>query len=325
MKVALGFHVLGEHHAWGGGNQFANGLQGHLRNLGHRVESSLGDQDIDVILLTNPNGKAESAAFGADEVATYVRQHPQTKVLHRVNDCDARKGTWMVNYRHRRANQLADATVFLSDWLRVHYGGQWAAPSVIHNGACGTYFRPDPAMVWTPKQPLKIVTHHWSPHLRKGADVYLRLDELCGRDKSVQFTYIGRSPYMFNHATMMQPLPTLAVAQELRKHHVYLSGSQDEPGGMHQVEGLASGLPVLYRLSGSLPEYCAGYGIGFTGPDDFEDAIQQMKVAYDWYRPQVVVDAMLERFSGARMCRQYSDLLDRLVGSAQSRVVSASA
>ena len=46
------------------------------------------------------------------------------------------------------------------------------------------------------------------------------------------------------------PLDGEALAAELRSHHVYITGSQNEPGGNHQNEGALCGLPIIYRTSG---------------------------------------------------------------------------
>jgi hypothetical protein len=50
---------------------------------------------------------------------------------------------------------------------------------------------------------------------------------------------------------------------KIKEHHGYLTASINEPGGNHQNEGAACGLPLLYRNSGCLPEYCEGYGVMF--------------------------------------------------------------
>ena len=42
---------------------------------------------------------------------------------------------------------------------------------------------------------------------------------------------------------------------KLKKHDIYLTASLYEPGGIHQLEGMAVGLPVLYRNnSGGIQE-----------------------------------------------------------------------
>ena len=73
-----------------------------------------------------------------------------------------------------------------------------------------------------------------------------------------------------------------ALANELKKHHVYLTASINEPGGNHQNEGGLCGLPILFRNSGSLPEYCKGYGVMFN-KKNFESALYEMMYEYKSY------------------------------------------
>jgi hypothetical protein len=97
----------------------------------------------------------------------------------------------------------------------------------------------------------------------------------------IAFTYIGNLPpgFRFQHARYLAPLPGPELAAELRRHHVYLTASINEPGGNHQNEGALCGLPLLYRDSGCLPEYCDGFGEMFT-PETFEAALQRMIDGY---------------------------------------------
>ena len=37
------------------------------------------------------------------------------------------------------------------------------------------------------------------------------------------------------------------------KHDLYISASINEPAGMHHIEGLLCGLPIIYRDNGALP------------------------------------------------------------------------
>ena len=112
----------------------------------------------------------------------------------------------------------------------------------------------------------------------KGFDVYERLDALLDNPHwhgRIEFTYIGNLPagFRFRHARHLPPLDGQALADALRGHHGYITASINEPGPNHQNEGALSGLPLLYRRSGALPEYCAGFGVGFDGPNDFEAAL----------------------------------------------------
>ena len=118
----------------------------------------------------------------------------------------------------------------------------------------------------------------------KGFDVYTKLDELLydkKLKKKFKFTYVGNLPknVYFKNSTHIKPLSGKKLAKELSKHHVYLTASINEPAGMHHIEGALSGLPLVYRKSGALPEYCNGYGIQFTD-NDFLSSIQSISKRY---------------------------------------------
>ena len=80
-----------------------------------------------------------------------------------------------------RANYVADATVFVGEWLthlpvwREHR----CSPSfVIRNGADTAVFHPRGLTPWTGQGPLRLVTHHWGYHPMKGFDVYRQVDDV---------------------------------------------------------------------------------------------------------------------------------------------------
>ena len=137
MVVSVGMRL--QEGPWGGGNQFGSSLAAFLRARGIQVIFDLQHPAIDVILLTEPRGDLRTSAFTDDDIERYqsATGH-RAVVVHRVNECDERKGTTGVNARLRHANRVADATVFISSWLMdLHLGQGMMArgPRVILNGA----------------------------------------------------------------------------------------------------------------------------------------------------------------------------------------------
>lgn len=286
MVVSVGMRL--REGPWGGGNQFGAALAEYLGRHGVAVVFDLARPDIDIILLTEPRRELEICAFDDRDIAAYrARVNPRVLVVHRVNECDERKGTTGVNARLREANAVADATVFISSWLlQLHVSQGMAAPErhVILNGANPAIFHPRGARRWDRQGPLRLVTHHWGGNRRKGFDVYERIDAMLAAPalrKRLIFTYIGNLPagtHMPN-TRIVAPLHGEALAAELRSHHVYVTASENEPAGMHHIEGAACGLPLLFKRSGALPEYCSDFGIGFDG-DDFPEALSTMMTTY---------------------------------------------
>lgn len=288
MKVALGSKP--HDGPWGGGNRFVTALAARLIGQGHAVVYDLKDNDIDLILLTDPRSRSPHVAFGAGAIFRYLLTHKSNPiVIHRVNECDERKGKAFINARLARANYVADATVFVGEWL-VHlpvWQEQLRSPwFVIRNGADTAVFHPLGFTPWPGQGPLRLVTHHWGYHPLKGFDVYRQFDDTLSDPvwrERIAFTYIGNLPkgFAFKNARYIEPLNGEALANELRSHHAYVTASINEPGGNHQNEGALCGLPLLYRLSGCMPEYCECFGVGFTGCADMPDALERLMRDYD--------------------------------------------
>jgi hypothetical protein len=290
VKIAIGSQPFDG--PWGGGNRFVGALCEALTLAGHAVVHDLSDGDIDLVLITDPRPRSPHVAFGAGAVLRYLlMRNPNAIVIHRVNECDERKGEPFINHKLVRANYVADATVFVGRWLaslpvwRSHLRAPWF---VIHNGADARVFNAKGFSPWSGSGPLKLVTHHWGYHPMKGFDVYRALDRMQDtaewRDR-LSFTFVGNLPngFRFENSHYVPPLDGDALAHELRSHHAYITASVNEPGGNHQNEGAMCGLPLLYRESGCMPEYCSGYGIAFSGSSDVEAALSLLIAGYPAY------------------------------------------
>jgi hypothetical protein len=322
MKIALGHKVVSG--PWGGGNRFAAALAKALEARGDKVVFDLDSDDIDLILMTDPRARNPSATFTPGRIFRYRLGHPEAIVLHRINECDERKGTRTMNARLRLANYTADHTVFIASWLSDLDVWRRETPmSVILNGADVSVFNAQGSPSWKEGEPLRLVTHHWGAHASKGFDVYRRLDDLMGEAVwrgRIDFTYVGNLPegFAFQNARHVPPLDGLALASELKRHHVYITASLNEPAGMHHIEGALCGLPLLYRRSGALPEYCSGYGEMFEGAEDFEEKLEQVMRDYAVYR------AALSSYphTSQVMVQAYLGLIDALTKD-RSRLTAA--
>ncbi|PWB59715.1 MAG: hypothetical protein C3F17_16250 [Bradyrhizobiaceae bacterium] len=311
MKVAINTRPLDG--PWGGGNRFVQSLAETLQHRGHQVAFELDDR-VDLALIIDPRRRNPQLSFTPGQAMAQQRRHPELLIVHRINECDERKGTSTINARLRWANYCADHTVFIASWLRdLDLWRRESDATVILNGADERIFRRGSARTWDVGEPLRIVTHHWGAHANKGWDVYRKVDALAGeaawRDR-IHLTCIGNLPadVTLANSTRMPPLDGAALAAALADHHVYLSASVNEPAGMHHIEGALVGLPLIYRRSGALPEYCEGYGEPFDGPSDVAAALTRMLASYPgWKRRMAAYPHTAERMS-----HRYVDLFERL-------------
>ena len=288
MKISIGTNI--KEGPWGGGNLFAINLKNYLVEKGHTVVHSLNDNDIDIILITEPRRTSESSAFTHIEVLNYISFiKKDTLVVHRLNECDERKNTNYVNKYLLNANKVADHSIFVSGWLKTLYinqGFNRRNSTVIYAGADKSIFNRDSYKEWDKKNPLKIVTHHWGANWNKGFEYYLLLDSYMEKTKwkdKIEFTYIGNIPknVKFKNSKLIAPLAGQDLAKEIKKNHLYITGSANEPSGNHHIEAAQCGLPILYLNSGGIPEYCEGFGIMFNNKNDFEEVLKKSVQKYD--------------------------------------------
>jgi len=292
-------------------------LAEYLRGKGVEVFFNLDEPDLDIIVLVEPRKNLKISAYTDKDIFRYIKRvNKKAIVIHRVNECDERKGTTEVNKILKRANLCADHTVFVSGWLRdlLNFDRSSREQStVILNGADREIFNPDGYLRWNRREPLKIVTHHWGGHRMKGFDIYELLDELLEKElfeTKVSFTYIGRLPdgFKFKNADYIEPRHGKELADLLKRNHVYLTASRNDPCPNHPVEGASCGLPLLYRNSGGLPELCEGHGVMFD-ETNFVEKLREMIKTYEYW-----VDKMVNYpHTSEHMSENYYNLFLRLL------------
>jgi len=279
---------------WGGGNRFLQTIVADLLAYGHVVTYDLSNP-VDIIVMVETRTRSPNVTFGAGAILRYLVCHPGTLVVHRINECDERKGEKFITHKLLRANYAADFTVFVGSWLTRL--SAWKNQDknrqfVILNGSDKNVFNANGFKPWNGTGPIKLVTHHWGAHRFKGFDVYERIDNLLeDLDFKSKFsmTYIGNLPkdYIFKNIRHVSALNGQKLADELRSHHGYITGSINEPGGNHQNEGALCGLPIIYRNSGCMPEYCDGFGISYEGVQDVTYALDDLYHHYESYADKV--------------------------------------
>lgn len=283
-KIALGYEI--KNGPWGGGNKFLISIKEHLENNGAKVVHSL-EEALDLIIIINPH--KGSGTFNHIDVRKYKRKNPNVKVIHRINETDKAKNTNYIDRLRIDASKGLDGVIFISGWMRDYYIAKGFDPGipnvVIRNGADERFFNSEGHKPWNPSEPMRIVTHHWSDNWMKGGDIYQYFDEVLEdrwlREK-FQFTIIGRWPkeIRFRNTKTIQPLMDRELAEEIKKHHVYLTAARWEACAMHPLEGACCGLPVLYiNEGGGITETCKDFGIMYT-KNNFLAVLFKMREQY---------------------------------------------
>jgi glycosyltransferase involved in cell wall biosynthesis len=305
---------------WGGSSVFVSQLRKFLRARGWRTTYRLSPE-VDLILLIDPRDDLQLKAFGMPEIIAHKQRHPHVRVVHRVNECDQRKATKFMDPLLAEANQHADLTIFIAEWLRDYHAARWfdtARPhAVVYNGA-DAVFHPIGQRPWNANEPMRVVTHHWSDNPLKGFDIYEQVDRLIAEGKLPGFELwiVGRWPknITWKCARTFPPQAGRALADRLRECHLYLTGTRWEPCGMHHVEGAQCGLPLVYHEDGGgVVEAGRKYGIGYR--ENVAEALQAARADYAGLRTRLLTHIP----SGDRMVLGYAELFQKLLAERPSR------
>ena len=273
---------------WGGGNQMLLSLVDYLVANNNYVSYKL-EKDADVVFIMDV--KDQSCSFSIEELKRF-KEEKGVKIIHRIND----NGSHRKNNEERNDNlminvnkNLADKTIFISDWLKRYYEskGHFVNKSVvIPNGVDRRIFSCSDDEVRSPKDPIKIITHHWSSNIAKGFDIYNLLGDFCNKNPSVAtFTFMGNHPSGFlNNCNKLPPQTYKEVPCVLKKNDVYVTATQYESGGCHIIEGMACGLiPLVKKGGGGTEEYSSGYGYYYSDFNGLVDCILKLYNNYDLF------------------------------------------
>ena len=300
---------------YGGSSVFIWQLMETLKRNGYQVRFDL-KREVEFIFIIDPRDDLERKTFGIREIKSYKNYHPETKIIHRINECDKRKGTDFMDDLLEKANSLADYTVFISSWLHDYFVERWFDPErrykVIYNGADTGIFHPIGSIAYEPDQTMRIVTHHWSDNPMKGFPIYEKLDNLIadGDLKGFELWVIGRWPanLKWRSAKTFSPTNGDRLASLLRQCHLYITASLWEPCGMHHVEGAQCGLPLVYYADGGgIVEAGKKYGMEYR--DNLKDVLLEARDEYPLLRKKVLQNMP----SGDLMSFEYFRIIQQLL------------
>ena len=316
MKISFGSKII--EGPWGGGNLFLINLKEYLEANGHTIVFDLKDKDIDIILFTDPRkGRGSTSTFGEKEIKKYISKiNKKTRVVQRINECDERKNTKGVNKLYLSSTEIADSVVFVSNWLQDIYlqlGLDENKSTVIMSGSNELIFNSYGRTEKPVNKKFKLLTHHWSSNYLKGFELYSLIDQLLETNKwrnKIEFTYLGNvdKEFAFKNTKIMAPLSGFELANEIKEHDIYVTGSLNEPSGNHHIEAALCGLPVLYINSGGVPEYAKNYGVEVT-LKNFEERLEYLIEYYGQFEKKM----KSYPYNSTAMCEKYEKLFNKVL------------
>jgi len=294
----------------GGGFKFSDALCSHFSAFYVLSDGKNNHAPYDILFMMDPR-KSKDRPYGLQEIldernSVSCKDH-DTKLIYRVNECDAKREESIgIEKITRKAIWKADMVVYVSKWLRDYYHRKYPELAsknncVIFNGVDRSVFVPLRLQRGKHNGTPILITHHWSNNGFKGYDFYNTLNDHNG--EGYRFIFIGR-PHpkqrinkIEHHSPQTNPSK---LAELLAKADIYVTASQCEPSGNHFMEGLSVGLPVLYRhskkfTSGGIDEIACLMGERFGDFELFKISLEKVWSNYSQYQDKI---------------KQHSDLLD---------------
>ena len=301
--------------SFGGGNQFVLNMIKLIneKNPSIKIVFDLNHRDIDIIFIIDPRIGRNKINYHM--VSQYKKYYPNVKLIHRVNDCDIKREK-SINMEPLlvKTMKISNHVIFISNWLQNYFIKKYSlnlpSYSYILNGCNKKHFFPQDNKIVSDK--IKLVTHHWSNNLLKGFHIYDKLDKLLPSFKNIEFTFIGNynPKYKPENIKLISPKNGKELGDIIKKNNIYLTASLNEPCGMHHIEGLSCGLPILYcKGGGAIKEVCKDVGEEFENIDDLFVKLNKIMDNYNNY----VKNINYEYLSADRCCQEYYKIIRNML------------
>lgn len=300
----------------GGGNYFVMNLDKYLSQNNFKVVYEL-QENIDLIFMIDPRkNTAFNKNYGLEDIMDYKSKHPKVKIIYRVNENDIKREK-SINIEPILVETMksVDYVVFVSEWLKNYFIDKYKLSikccSII-NGCNINDFYYDKNKTNKKNKKIKLVTHHHSSNYLKGFHIYNEIDKLLENNNDIEFTYIGNynKEYKPKNIKLLPSANGKELGNLLRKHDIYLTATQYEPGAMHYVEGMSCGLPVLYSINGGgAHEVCKTAGEEYNDIKTMFEKLTTIKNNYDKYVSQIDYNYL----SSKRCCEDYFKLINNIL------------
>lgn len=314
QRFVISYNLKLEKGPYGGGNQVVKQIVERLEPLGYKFIDYLSERS-DCILMLDPRS-AGPFTFGYEDIRVFLDNVKRVPCIHRINECDMRKGTDFMDKELERASEVADFTVFVSRWLRDYHADRWFDRArrhiVVYNGADPRAYNTRGKRMFPGNRALRIITHHWSDNWMKGFHEYEQLDHLIhdGTIPDTELWVMGRWPHDvdWRSARLIGVTNGATQAEILKECDVYITASRWEPGANHFMEGIQCGLPVIYHEEGGgICEVASQCGVMFH--DDLPDAVNCIRSNFEQYFEKTIANL----YDGDQMTAIYRHLFDAVI------------
>lgn len=312
---------------WGGGNQWLSQFIDYLRKNGVKVNFQLS-KETKCIFIVNYKSiifkkffffkNKNHLTFNISDLEDFKKKYPNTPIIIRVNDSDSARKTKFIDKNFLRINRISSHNIYISKWIKNYYFKKKSVKkkeySIIPISPDKKIFYFKKKLLFKKSNTIKVVAHHWSnDYYYKGFDRYLFFDNLLYKKRihNIKFLIIGNVPneISFKVANVLPPLYGKKLADKIRSADIYLSGSRNEAGGNHAVEGVSCGLPIIYyKNSGGVSENSKHYGVE-TNNKNILHSIEKIKKKYHLFTSRI----KNKRYSSNDMNSHYLKIINNFL------------
>jgi glycosyltransferase involved in cell wall biosynthesis len=274
---------------YGGGNQFMMALKKGLLNLGVEVRENELDESIDAYILN-------SIHFDVERFLEFSRNH-RLNIVHRIDGpihlirgYDREKDDLCFELNQ----QFASATVLQSAWTYqriADMGYNPVSPVIIHNAVDGDIFHSIGGVRFDRNRRVRLISTSWSDNPRKGGPIYRWLDRNLDWGR-YDYTFVGNVSEKFERINHVPPVPSEELADMLRDHDIYITGSKNDPCSNALIEALSCGLPAIYYKDGGHPELVSAGGLPFRTEEELLEQLDRITDNYELFRNLITVSRL---------------------------------
>lgn len=276
----------------GGGNQTLTALVGELSRRGVQVESNVFSPGTRACLFNSFN-------FDVERLGLLARRTSGVRMVHRVGavtslyrgfDDGTDAITASINSR------FAEATIAISHATIEMYrsiGVELVEPRVIYNAVDPAIFNPLGRVPFSRDRPIRLICSSWSDNPRKGAPTYRWLEDHLDWNR-FEFTFVGNTKTPFERIRHVPPLPSRKLADELRRHDVFITATEHDAYSNALIEALSCGLPALYLASGGSGEAVKAAGFGFCEREEIPGLLDRLIDEYEGRQAAISLPAIEE-------------------------------
>jgi glycosyltransferase involved in cell wall biosynthesis len=299
MKIHILFDMEGD--MSGGGSQFLKLLRNYF------INNNLYEEDTskaDVILFNSHHN--------IDKLIKLKARYANKLFIHRV-DGPIRLYNQITDKRdfvvYCSNKFISDGTIFQSNWSKdsnLKMGmTQNANETTIINAPDSALFNKLNKNKYRESDKVRIAIASWSNNVKKGFPVYKWMDENLNFTK-YSVTFIGNTPIRFKNIDCKLIEDRKKLSDELKKHDIFVTASQNDPCSNSLIEALHCNLPVLALNNGGHGEIVSNGGELFNDNNEIIEMLGKITNNYYHYQSQIKMPNIDE------IGNRYFDFIDNI-------------